>query len=70
MNYRLYVGERYISQCIREFHVYTSCLHEEGKLYYFKSDLTAGIFNGLCFVELDDSAESLTYFLVYLSTSS
>ena len=30
---------------------------EEGYLYYFKSDLVAGIFDGLRFVELDDSPD-------------
>ena len=50
---------------------------EEGYLYYFKSDLDAGIFDGLRFVELDDSIGSLTwnsdyktYFLVHPWNSS
>ena len=49
-----------------ESFMYTSSL----KRGNFKSDLTAGIFDGFRFVELDDSVGSLTYFLVHLSTSS
>ena len=57
---------------IDNFHVHE--FSEEEYLYYFKSDLDAGIFrgifDGLCFVELDDSIGSLTYFLVHSWNSS
>ena len=49
------VDDRYIDN----FHVHK--FSEEGYLYYFKSDLDAGIFrgifDGLRFVELDDSPD-------------
>ena len=55
------VNDHYVDS----FHVHE--FSEEGYLYYFKSDLDAGmfrgIFHGLRFVELDDTIGSLTYVL-------
>ena len=63
------------SQATRVNDCYVDHLHihkfsKEGYLYYFKSDLNAGIFDGLHFVELDDSIGSLTWNIVTIKRTS